>query len=179
MTLLAETVASLSCHDLRCAMIGAAAMAAHGVARATMDVDLLLTGHRTLVSPVWDQLRGSGVSVEVRRGDRDDPLVGVVRLRREGELPIDIIIGGASWQRRAVEDATAVDVLGATIPVASARDLILLKLFAGSPQDRWDIIRLLSASNDPGLPGRVESELNALPAECRTLWRSIATAGGE
>jgi len=177
MTLLAETFDALSRHGLRFTMIGAAAMAAHGVARATMDIDLLLVGRESLDSPAWDDLRRSGVSVDVRRGDADDPLDGVVRLLRDGELPIDVVVGSAAWQRRAITRARSVDFLGIRIPVASARDLILLKLFAGSPQDRWDITRLLAASGDPGLPSEVESDLDALPEGCREVWQSIAAAG--
>ena len=176
MTLFAETLETLSKHELRCAVIGATAMAAHGVARATMDVDLLLIGRGALDSPAWDHLRQSGVSVEIRRGDADDPLEGVVRLRRADALPIDVIVGSAPWQQRVIERAAHVDLFGARAPVATARDLILLKLFAGSPQDRWDVARLLATSPDPELRRNVETDLDALPGKCRKLWRSIAAA---
>ena len=36
-------------------------MAAHGVAPATMDVDLLLVGRECLDPPAWDDLRQRGV----------------------------------------------------------------------------------------------------------------------
>lgn len=176
MSLLTETLDALSAHGLRCAMIGAAAMAAHGVARATMDIDLLLVGSECLASPAWDALRRSGLDVDVRRGDADDPLAGVVHLQRAGEQPIDVVVGSASWQRRAIDDATSIEFLGVRVPVASAHDLILLKLYAGSPQDRWDITRLLAALPNPELPREVESRLSALPPECRDSWREITAS---
>lgn len=174
MTLLAQALDALAAHGHRCVVIGAAAMSAHGVARATMDIDLLLVGRDTLDSIAWDDLRRSGVAVEVRRGDAGDPLAGVVWLRHDGELPVDVVVGAAAWQARAIERAGTAEILGASVPVARLQDLILLKLYAGSPQDRWDVERLLSASREPELTSMVEAELGALPEECRELWRSIA-----
>lgn len=173
MRLLAETLAVLARYDLPFAIVGATAMAAHGVARATLDVDLLVPGRAALDSPAWSELRESGASVEIRKGEADDPLDGVVRLRRTGESPIDIIVGSWTWQRRAIERASVVRVLGVEAPVVSAVDLVLLKLYAGSPQDCWDVARLLSSAPLAGLRERVDEEVEDLPAECRVLWKSI------
>jgi hypothetical protein len=172
MSLLAETVEALTRHDLCFAIVGATAMAAHGVARATLDVDLLLVGRAALESRAWSELRQGGVDVDIRRGAADDPLAGVVRLRRDGEAPIDVIVGTAAWQRRALERARASEVLGVVGPVAGVLDLILLKLYAGSPQDCWDISRLL-ASSAPELLLHVDAEVDSLPPECRELWKTL------
>jgi hypothetical protein len=179
MTLLGQTLAAMSKNGLRFALIGATAMAAHGVSRSTMDVDLLLVGHESLDSPAWNEIRQSGASVEVRRGSGDDPLAGVVRIARKGEPSVNIIVGSAPWQRRAIDRATPAELDGTSLPVASARDLIQLKHFAGSPQDRWDVDRLLSVSGNADLANDVESEIHVLPAESRDLWRLIRTAGHE
>jgi len=53
MTLLDDVVATLRAADIAHAVIGAAAMAAHGVSRATADVDLLTTAPLTLLAPTW------------------------------------------------------------------------------------------------------------------------------
>lgn len=173
MNIFDETLRALRSHGLRAAVIGAAAMAAHGVARATMDVDLLLVGLESLDSDAWEDLRRSGVNVEVRRGASDDPLVGVIRLRHASDLPVDVVVGGASWQRRAIDRAVVSQILGVDAPVATAHDLILLKLYAGSPQDRWDVTRLLATSSNPDLVRSVEADLSELPRESREVWRSI------
>jgi hypothetical protein len=172
MSLLAATVEALSRHRLSCAIIGATAMAAHGVARATMDIDLLLIGRDCLDSPVWHELQERGIDVEIRRGDHDDPLDGVVQLRQAGSAPIDVIVGSTLWQRRVVERATTLDLFGTLVPVAEARDLVLLKLYAGSPQDCWDVSRLLEVA-DKSLAHAVTDEIDALPEEAQELWRSI------
>jgi hypothetical protein len=172
MSLLRAAVEAFSSHRLECAMIGATAMAAHGVARATMDIDLLVVGRDCLDSPVWRELREQGIEVDVRRGDHDDPLAGVVHLRQAGSAPVDVIVGDSAWQRRVVERATDVELFGTMVPVAAARDLVLLKLYAGSPQDLWDVSRLLEASGK-SLAHAVNDEIDALPDETGDLWRSL------
>lgn len=52
-----------------------------------------------------------------------------------------------------------------------AADLVLLKLYAGGPQDAWDVHQLLDAN--PSLRGEVAGLSNALPDDCRALWRRI------
>ncbi|HEY2772659.1 MAG TPA: nucleotidyl transferase AbiEii/AbiGii toxin family protein [Candidatus Binatia bacterium] len=173
MNLLADVVAALAARGMQVAVIGATAMAAHGVARATTDVDLLLAEVEALKPHVWEDLRAGGAQVEIRRGEVDDPLTGVIRIRRDGESPIDVVIGNHPWQRRIVERAVRQKIHGTSAPVATRYDLILLKLYAGSPQDRWDIARLIDESSDPRLVGQVEQELTDLPAECAGIWQSI------
>jgi hypothetical protein len=59
-----------------------------------------------------------------------------------------------------------------TWPVVGAADLILLKLFAGGPQDAWDIEQLLRM--DPALRTAVEQHLAELPEDACSLWQRFA-----
>jgi hypothetical protein len=56
-TLLAETAAHLRARDIPFALVGAGALAVHGVARSTLDLDLLVTTPACLSAPFWDDLR--------------------------------------------------------------------------------------------------------------------------
>ena len=76
MTLLARVSALLASQGMPFALIGAAAMAAHGVGRSTLDRDLLVHDPRVLSEAFWADL--SDADADVRRGDDNDPLVGVV-----------------------------------------------------------------------------------------------------
>jgi len=152
------------------ALIGAAAMAAHGVARSTVDQDLLVLDPRCLEPALWADLRASGVRIEIRRGDAEDPLAGVVRFEAEGELPVDLVVGKSSWQIPILEGT---EQRAGEIPVVTAAHLILLKLYAGGPQDAWDIQQLLATAERPRLVAEVERELGRLPAEPRALWQRI------
>jgi len=131
---------------------------AHGVARATADLDLQ---------------RGR----EVRHGDEENPLGGVVRVASPGERNVDLIVGRHTWQRGILERAAPLRIGSTSVHVVSAsdlvllNDLVLLKLYAGGPQDVWDIDQLLAL--DASIGDEVEARLAALPEDCAAMWRRI------
>jgi hypothetical protein len=168
MTALERVCGILDSHRIPCALIGAAALAARGVARSTYDIDLLTTDRRVLEDGTWLELR-SAASIDIRRGDLDDPLGGVTRIAIAAERPIDVVVGKHAWQTRAIERAERLTV---GPPVVLARDLILLKLYAGGAQDLWDIRELLR-QRDRALESDVAADLSALPAELQHRWESV------
>lgn len=175
MTLLDRVVRLLADLEIHHTLIGAAALAARGVARSTYDIDLLTMDSRALAPDVWQPLRDSGATVDVRRGDDDDPLAGVVRIEQPGERPIDIIVGKHRWQARAVERA---ERLPGTVPVVTARDLVLLKLYAGGTQDLWDIRELLEMPGGDRLITEVSEDLVELPRVMHVRWAQIRQEPG-
>ena len=62
-------------------LVGGHALAARGYPRFTIDIDLLTTDTRALDRDLWRPLENAGATIEVRRGDDDDPLAGVVHVR--------------------------------------------------------------------------------------------------
>jgi hypothetical protein len=170
-SLLADVSAALENASVPHALIGAAALAAHGVTRATADVDVLVTDTRCLTSAPWASLGAKGIAVDIRRGDAADPLAGVVRLTAQGESPVDVIVGRPGWQEAIVRRAVRTPLADATVAIVTAADLVLLKLYAGGAQDAWDVAQLLDASQ--GIEGQVEGNLASLPPECARLWRQI------
>ena len=172
---LVETVAGeLDRAGVRYVLIGAAALAVHGVARSTFDVDLLTTDRRTLEEGTWTRLTaGGGTSVAVRRGDADDPFAGVVRIEAAGERNVDVLVGRLAWQADIVARAQPITLHDVRMPVVRRADLTLLKLYAGGTQDAWDIEQLLSGGARQELIAQVESHLALLPADARALWRRI------
>lgn len=173
MSLLGRVAAALREVGISFATIGAIALAARGVSRSTLDIDLLSTDVRCLDSEVWSAVESGGAISEIRRGDVEDPLAGVVRIRQEGERPVDVVVGRARWQGEAVRSAEPLAVLDVIIPVVRSVDLVLLKLFAGGPQDAWDIGQLLAANRDGTLAAAVEKSLPRLPRHATALWQRI------
>jgi predicted nucleotidyltransferase len=170
MTLLQDVVNVLRQRATPHALIGAAAMAVHGVSRATADVDLLTVDGTVLRSDLWSPLQARGLQVRVNRGDSDDPLGGTVRMT-DGTQTVDVVVGRHAWQRDILAAAITSSVDGVDVPVARASDLILLKLHAGGPKDAWDVRSLLEASRDPAaLRAEVERGLPAVGAEASRLW---------
>jgi hypothetical protein len=148
-------------------------MALRGVSRATLDIDILVTSRKCLVAAMWDDLRTDGARVEVRRGDSDDPLAGVVRLDLDGTEPVDVVVGRSKWQDGVLDRAVPEAFGKVRVPVAVASDLVLLKLFAGGAQDRWDIEQLLAGTDSAGIRAEVTAALTHLPVRCRRMWRDI------
>jgi hypothetical protein len=148
-------------------------MAVHGVARSTQDLDVLTMAADCLEPPFWNPLRLAGVDVEIRRGPPDDPLAGVVRCRTPADPPIDVVVGKSAWQASVIARAADTEIEGVRVPVARAADLILLKLYAGGPQDAWDVEQLLAGPDREELVAAVERAVDALPVDSRQLWARI------
>jgi hypothetical protein len=110
------------------------------------------------------------VTVDIRRGDADDPLGGVVRLDAPDQRPVDVVLGKHDWQHRAIERA---EHPPGGPPVVAARDLVLLRLYVGGTQDLWDVRELLQLPGAEGLIAGVSADLAEQPEAMRELWDSV------
>lgn len=106
---------------------------------------------------------------DVRKGDFEDSLAGVVRVKRTGERTVDIVVGKYNFQAGVMSRAVRTNVAGATIDVVTAADLVLLKLFAGGLKDLLDVELLLHGN--PELRAEIEQHLPDLPDDARQLWQ--------
>jgi hypothetical protein len=168
MSLLGDVLAHLEKHRVKCALIGGEALAVHGVARATLDSDLLVSSPVVLRDAFWATVAPGAPAVDIRRGDSDDPLGGTVRVVRNGGQ-VDVIVG-RPWVRRMLDRVTRIRVRGKELPVIDRADLVLLKLYAGGPQDLVDV-RLLLSSPGTELRAAIERRLPGLPREIARAWR--------
>ena len=173
MNLLDDVRRLLEGANIRYAVVGAAALAYRGVSRATVDVDLLTMDPRVIEASLWDSLSSRDAQVERRIGEPDDPLAAVVRLRRAQDREVDVILGRPAWQHEVIDRAELLGSGPDRVPVARVPDLILLKLYAGAPQDAWDIRQLLGESPDQEVVAEVDRRLSALPPDARTLWQRV------
>ena len=174
MKLLRAVLEVLRDREIRHALIGATALAVHGVSRATADVDLLVEDSRVLERDLWTSLRDGGASARILRGDPDDPLLGAVRITSPEDRSIDIVVIPGGWVRTVLGEATTFAFAGTDVPVASASSLILLKLYAGGPKDAWDIRALLESHAEPDtLRAEVDARIGSVPTECRRLWTRL------
>jgi hypothetical protein len=174
MSLLADVVGVLREKEISHALIGAAAMALHGVSRATVDVDLLTVDTRALNADLWTAFGARDVSVRVLEGDFDDPLAGSVRLQTAGAEIVDVVVGRYDWQREVLEASERLSVGELEIPVVRPAGLVILKLHAGGPKDAWDISSLAETHEQwATISAEVEHLLDRLPAESRRLWERL------
>lgn len=169
MTLLSRVANVLRREHIDFALIGAAALAAHGVGRSTLDIDILVTDPRVLGL----RLGGENVTVDVRRGDADDPLAAVIRVSQPGERDVDVVVGRFPWQQDIIRRARTIDLEDVQIPVADVAGIILLKLYAGGTQDAWDVEQLLASADRASATAAVDDSVHELPPDARALWQRL------
>jgi hypothetical protein len=176
-SLLSKVVSQLGARRVPFAAVGGIALAIRGVARSTFDVDLLTLDTSVLADPFWLLLERDNAVVEIRRGDADDPLRGLVRLTSRDERPVDVVVGRGAWQDAAVQRAEPFSLLDTRVPVVRAADLILLKLHAGGTQDLWDVKQLLDADRDEDVSREVDSRLAEVPRGAAIAWKRVRADG--
>lgn len=167
----ADLVRFLESRQVACAVMGGAALAVHGVARATVDIDLLTAAGEVLDPGFWAGF-SSPLPPEIRRGDADDPIAGVCRWASI-DPPVDLVVAKGEWIELALRRREWLEVEGLRLPVVTAADLVLLKLAAGGPQDLLDV-RLLVARDPAPLRAEVERSLALLPPQVAALWASLS-----
>ncbi|MEZ4410029.1 MAG: hypothetical protein R3A52_26675 [Polyangiales bacterium] len=148
----AEEVSDLlASRGARSVIIGAAAMAVHGYARATRDLDLAVVGvPLPTLREVASELRARGYEVSLGEPDAADPLGGVLRVDVDDELRVDVVNFGNPWTGatrsvgEAALDAPSVALKGRRLAVVELVPLVLLKLAAGSRFDLRDAAELLA-----------------------------------
>ena len=173
MSLLRDVVEALRREGTPHALIGAAAMAVHGVTRSTTDIDLLTVDTRVLRGELWAPFERQGATLRILTGDAEDPLAGSVRLS-DGSQIVDVVVGRYVWQREIVDTAVPSLIDDVQIGVARPGGLVLLKLYAGGPKDAWDIRSLLEVSEDePALRAEVDHVLPRLGADAIRLWARL------
>lgn len=174
MSLLSDVVALLQRAGIDHALIGAAAMALHGVSRATADIDLFTVDANSLQRALWEKLERDGATLRMLKGDSEDPLAGSIRVSVSGDRTVDVVVGRYAWQADIIESAEPMSIGEVTVKVARPAGLVLLKLYAGGPKDAWDVRSLLeSHERADDIKSEVDRSLSRLPAECARLWKRI------
>ncbi len=172
-------VSVLDAEGVLYALIGAMAMASHGAPRNTHDADLLVTSPRVLDERFWEPA-ARVVRVEVRRGEEDDPLRGLVRLGTErSRCPVDIVVPRGDWLegviQRAVASRRSGIVDGVALPLVTLEDLVLLKADAAGTIDLLDIQLLLETwpERREALLAYVDERLDLLDDYGAGRWRQF------
>ena len=139
-----------------CALIGAAALAAHGYPRATEDIDLAVATDPFSVLREAQQRIAATLPVEATliTPDADDPLGGVLSVTGNGFDPVQVVNfhNPLSVSRNpgaeAVHTAVRGIVAGTTLRVVDLPHLVALKLYAGGYKSRLDVLALLERNPD-------------------------------
>ena len=98
-----------------------------------------------------------------------------VRHRRTG-IPVDVVLGGSGLEEIFAERAEKMRVGRAQIPVASATDMLVMKMIAGRPKDLEDARSLMATGSVD--QASVEDSLRAFcdavgESDALDRWRSL------
>lgn len=137
-----EFVALFVASDVRFLIVGGYALAAHGLPRATGDLDAWVWSNPENAAKVRSALEEfgfSGLGITTDDFSRTDSIVqlGYPPYRIDILTSIDGVEFDAAWDNRLM-----VDLDGVEVPFISRTDLIVNKRAAGRPQDVADVKRL-------------------------------------
>ena len=131
-------------------VIGAFAVSFHGVPRATNDSDAVIWLHGTDITEaaLAQRISDAGFRAQVKLGDAEDPLLGVITVQDDFGNMLDLILGIRGLDPAASQRAVDTFLLDTPIRIAGIEDLIAMKLFAGGTQDREDVRGILQVAGD-------------------------------
>ena len=141
----ADLLAFFHDHDVRYLIIGAHALAAHGVQRATGDLDLWVEPSVQNATRVFSALAEFGAPLEAHGIVLDD-FTHPGNVYQMGLPPrrIDVLTSITAVEfSDAWADRTHVRINGRSIPVAGRASLIRNKQATGRPKDANDVLALL------------------------------------
>jgi predicted nucleotidyltransferase len=120
-------------------VVGAHAMAFHGVTRSTGDIDLWIKCDAVNSDKVYRALADFGASLnDLDKKDLEKPgnvfQIGVAPNRIDILTSIDGVVFDEAYEGRGI-----VEIVGIKIPVISKHHLIENKITVGRPQDLVDI----------------------------------------
>lgn len=131
--LLLEVVALLDVSSIDYAVIGALAAAVHGVVRASVDADAVVQVTAAKLSELQATLTDHGLTVELRRGDFDDPIPAMLQVTDEFGNRVDLLAGLRGLDAGVYARAIRIPFEGTQLQVVGREDFIAMKAFAGGP----------------------------------------------
>jgi hypothetical protein len=134
-------------------VIGGLALAALGRPRATRDIDFLIALGPGGAEPVARRARDAGFECRYLPGGADDPLRGVFQLSvpvAGANVPVQLVVLPTPLSSALLREAQPLSLFGTPLPVVSWAYLVLLKLYAGGPQDLLDAREILTARRPSG-----------------------------
>ena len=144
-----DSIDVLVANRIQYALIGGLAASIRGRMRVTEDVDLVLdcdvigallllkSLDGTLLEPLFADVE------QVVRHSFMLPLQ-----HRETGITIDLAIGTSGFEQQTIRRATEVKIASKSLRVATAEDLVLMKILAGRRQDDQDIDGILEVQRE-------------------------------
>jgi hypothetical protein len=159
--LLADLDRALAALGLRWYLFGAQAAILYGVARLTADVDVTVDAGALANAVLVDRLAAAGLELRVpdAAGFADQTRV-LPLLHVRSRIPVDVVLAGPGLEELFFSRVEEQSIGDLRVPVASAEDIVTMKILAGRPKDVEDVATILRAR--PVDPVRVRATLRLL-----------------
>lgn len=144
--LLLDIVDILNARRIDYAVIGALAASFHGVVRASLDADALLSLTTETLKSLASRIKKDGFKTDLRRGNADDPISAVLAVSDTHGNKVDLLVGIRGFDPVAFSRTVDAKFEAGKLRVVGLEDFIAMKVFAGSPQDLSDAKRALAVS---------------------------------
>ncbi len=165
--LLLDAVEILQREKLDYAVIGAFALSAHGVVRASTDVDVLLFTTPQHLAKLRARFQLAGFGTELRHGEADDPIPAMLMLSDAHSNHVDLLGGLRGMDPGIFSRTVEVPFMGVNLRIVGREDFIAMECFAGGPQDILDAQSAYRSARGP-------VDLDLLRAVTRRFGRDAA-----
>jgi hypothetical protein len=167
MTDVAEALSALA-HVLgelgvRWYVFGAQAAISYGASRVTHDVDVTIALGERPVGQLLASLSAAGWQSRATDAAELAALARVVPVVHAATgVPFDLVLAGPGIEETFLENARTRRIADVEVPVAAAEDIVTMKVLAGRPHDRQDVLAILRAQRASFDVQRVRAALEML-----------------
>jgi hypothetical protein len=127
-------------------LFGAQAAILHGSARLSADVDVTVDVPEGSLSSLLATLSARGFSARIANPEAFAERTRVVPLVHGASgIPVDLVLAGPGLEERFFARIESFEVEGVRVPVASAEDMLVMKILAGREKDRADAAAIAEA----------------------------------
>jgi len=146
--LLLDAIDCLKALRIPYAIIGAVAASFHGVVRASLDADALISlpANHADVAALSAALQQAGLTSTYRRGDAHDPIGAVLSAEDRFHNRVDLLMGIRGMTEAVFARTMEAEFMKARIRVVGLEDFIAMKILAGGPKDLSDVAGVLRVS---------------------------------
>lgn len=145
--LLADLAPALAEIDAAWFLFGAQAAIRYGVARLTADVDVTA---RLAPGTSAEQMAGALERHGFSRRFAGQDFMAKTRVapfvHDATAMPVDIVIAGPGLEDQFLVRAVSTDIEGIRVPVATAEDVVVMKVLAARPKDLEDVVAILASA---------------------------------
>ena len=148
--LLLDVIAVLNTRQIPYAIIGAFAASFHGIVRASMDADALISlkSGQADVQALTEDFRKAGLLPSYRKGNVRDPVGAVVNIEDGFGNRVDLLMNIQGMTDAVFSRTIETEFMGARIRVIGVEDFVAMKIFAGGQKDLNDATGVLQVSHD-------------------------------